>query len=185
MRKASELEARMWARLADLDRQESMSTKPPRVMASALVLPLMMVASGLPLNAPAREVETKEVERRGVDAVLRAERSLGRNPIEQNFWNPGFDILSEVAGGDPIRIEVKARIAGSSHFLITPNEVLYGRNAAPRYRLALVRINPRGSEHDQVCYVGDPFAGVELGDFDVSGIRGSWAKTWAKGQEPF
>jgi hypothetical protein len=58
MRKASELEARMWVRLADLDRQESMSTKPPRVMASALVLPLMMVASGLPLNAPAREVET-------------------------------------------------------------------------------------------------------------------------------
>jgi hypothetical protein len=80
---------------------------------------------------------------------------------------------------------VKARIAGSSHFLITPNEVLYGRNAAPRYRLAWVRINPRGSEHDQVCYVGGPFAGVELGDFDVSGIRGSWAKTWAKGQKPF
>jgi hypothetical protein len=46
MRKASELEARMWARLADLDRQESMSTKPPRVMASALVLPLMMLRQG-------------------------------------------------------------------------------------------------------------------------------------------
>lgn len=185
MRKSNDLEARMWARLAELDRQESMSTKPPRVVAAALVLPLSMVSSGLPPDAPAREVETEEVERRGVDAVLAAERRLGRNPIEQDFWNPGFDILSEVAGGDPIRIEVKARIAGSSHFLITPNEVLYGRNAAPRYRLALVRVDPRGPEHDEVRYVADPFAGVDLGDFDVSGIRGNWAKTWARGQEPF
>ena len=39
-------------------------------------------------------IETKEVERRGVELVLAAERALGRAPVEQAFNNPGFDILS-------------------------------------------------------------------------------------------
>jgi Domain of unknown function (DUF3883) len=127
----------------------------------------------------------KEVERRGVEAVLAAERALGRNPVEQPFWNPGFDILSEVPGGDPIRIEVKARLEGERDFFITPNEVLHGRNSAPRYRLALVTVDPRGPEHDTIRYVADPFGGVDLGGFDVTGIKGDWAKTWARGKEPF
>ena len=39
--------------------------------------------------------------------------------------------------GHPIRIEVKARIAGAEDFFVTHNEVLTA-NSAPRYRLALV-----------------------------------------------
>jgi len=183
--KAADLEVRLAERMVLLDRQTAMSTRPPRVVVRALVLPLSMVGGGLPPDAPAHQVETTEVERRGVDAVLAAERAIGRNPVEQDFWNPGFDILSEVPGGEPIRIEVKARIAGSAHFLITPNEVLYGRNAAPRYRLALVRVDERGPEYDQVRYLADPFAGMDLGDFDTTGIRGDWAKTWARGKDPF
>jgi Helicase conserved C-terminal domain/Domain of unknown function (DUF3883) len=184
-RKYTDLETRLARRLDLLHRQQRLSTKPPRVVVAALVVPLRMVGTAFGADAPARAVETKEVERRGVDAVLAAEHALGRNPVEQPFWNPGFDILSEVPGADPIRIEVKARIEGERDFFITPNEVLHGRNSAPRYRLALVTVDPRGPEHDKIRYVADPFGGVDLGGFDVTGIRGDWARTWARGREPF
>jgi hypothetical protein len=117
--------------------------------------------------------------------VLATERSLGREPVEQPFNNPGFDILSAPTEGDPIRIEVKARLDGATDFFVTHNEVVLGRNATPRYRLALVRVDPRGPEHDQVRYLDDPFRGVEIGDFAATGMRADWAKSWAKARSPF
>src|SRR5262249_47367276 len=151
--------------LALLDRQLEMQARPPRIVTAALVLPLAAVAAELPADAPMHAVETKDIERRGVERVLAAERALGRIPVEQAFNNPGFDVLSQRDGEDPIRIEVKARIAGAEDFFVTHNEVLTGRNSAPRYRLALVRVDPRGSEHDEVRYLADPFAGFDAGDF--------------------
>jgi len=44
---------------------------------------------------------------------------------------------------------------------------------------------PDGAEHDQVCYLADPFARTELGDFDATGVVGSWPKEWARGVPPF
>lgn len=80
---------------------------------------------------------------------------------------------------------MKARIEGATDFFLSHNEVILGKNAAPRYRLALVRVDPRGPEHDQVRYLEDPFATTELGGFDATGVRGDWGKSWAKGCEPF
>ncbi|GAA5121279.1 helicase-related protein [Haloechinothrix salitolerans] len=184
-RKAADLEARLERRLQELDRQAQMSTKPPRVMTSALVLPLNIVEEQIPAEAPIHAVETKEVERRGVDLVLACERQLGRMPQEQAFNNPGFDVLSETADGDRIRIEVKARLAGAKDFFVTHNEVIIGKNSVPRYRLALVQVDPHGAEHDEVRYLEDPFRTVELGDFNVTGVRSDWNKNWAKGRSPF
>jgi hypothetical protein len=62
---------------------------------------------------------------------------------------------------------------------------MIGKNAAPRYRLALVKVDPRGAQYDGVRYLDDPFASIALGDFEATGIRGDWAKMWAKGREPF
>lgn len=184
-RKAADLDIRLSRRLARLDQQVHMSTRPPRVVTTALVLPLAEVEAQLPRDAPVHAVETKAVERRGVELVLACERALGRTPTEQAFTNPGYDILSATCTGDTLRIEVKARLAGAEHFFVTHNEVLTGKNAVPHYRLALVHVDPRGPEHDQVRYLHDPFTTTDLGDFDAVGIRGDWAKTWAKGKEPF
>jgi hypothetical protein len=136
-------------------------------------------------SAPIHAKETKTVERRGVDLVMRAERSLGRVPEEQAFNNKGFDVLSVAPDGTRYRIEVKARIDGAEDFFVTHNEVMLGKNAAPNYRLALVGVDPRGAEHDEVRYLADPFATTDLGGFDSTGIRGDWAKEWAKGTAPF
>ncbi|TDL33760.1 helicase-related protein [Arthrobacter nitrophenolicus] len=184
-RKAVELDLRLRQRLELLDQQALMSTKPPHLLTAALVLPVAMLEDNLPFNAPIHAKETKEVERRGVDLVMAQERMLGRKPVEQAFNNPGFDILSSAANGDTYRIEVKARIDGADDFFITHNEVITGKNAAPRYRLALVRVDQRGTQYDEVRYLDNPFATTDLGDFDATGIRGDWAKMWAKGTEPF
>ncbi|MER5838452.1 DUF3883 domain-containing protein, partial [Streptomyces sp. NPDC002130] len=135
--------------------------------------------------APIHAKETKEVERRGVDLVLACEQRVGRQPVEQAFNNKGFDILSTAPNGDTYRIEVKARIDGAKDFFVTHNEVMTGKNAVPRYRLALVRVDPRGAQFDEVRYLDDPFASTDLGDFDATGIRGSWDKMWTKGRGPF
>ena len=148
MYKAADLDGRRTARLMLLDRQRQMQAKPPRVVTAALVLSLAAVETQIPADAPIHAVETKEVERRGVDLVLATERALGRTPVEQAFNHPGFDILSQRDDEDPLRIEVKARLAGAEDFFVTHNEVLTALNSAPRYRLALVRVDPRGAEHD-------------------------------------
>jgi hypothetical protein len=184
-RKAVELDARLQRRLAQLDKQALMSTKPPRIVTAALVLPVALVDGDLPASAPIHAKETKEVERRGVELVMATERALGRAPVEQSFTNKGFDILSCDASGDTYRIEVKARLAGATDFFVTHNEVILGKNAAPRYRLALVKVDPQGPKHDETRYVADPFASTDLGDFDATGVRGDWNKTWNKGIEPF
>lgn len=184
-RKAVELDARLRNRLELLDKQALMSTKPPRIVTTALVLPISMVDADLPAAAPIHATETKEVERRGVDLVLAAERALGRNPVEQPFNNKGFDILSTDTCGDTYRIEVKARLDGAPDFFVTHNEIMVGKNAAPRYRLALVRVDPRGPEHDEVRYLADPFNSTDLGDFAATGIRGDWNTMWNKGTGPF
>jgi len=185
MYEAADLEGRRSARLALLDRQLQMQAKPPSVVTAALVLPLSAVASQISEEAPMHAVETKDIERRGVDLVLATERALGRAPVEQAFNNPGFDVLSARDGEDPIRIEVKGRLAGAEDFFVTHNEVLTALNSAPRYRLALVRVDPRGPEHDEARYLENPFARFDVGDFDATGHRGKWEATWARAREPF
>jgi superfamily II DNA or RNA helicase len=183
-RKAGDLEARLTRRLTELAKQAHMTTKPPRVVAAALMLPLAAVDNDLPPDAPMHAVATKDVERRGVEAVLQSEKALGRVPEEQAFNNPGYDILSTDTDGNTIRIEVKARIQGAPDFFITHNEVLIGKNAAPHYRLVLVSVSPNGPEHDDVRYLLDPFAATDLGGLEATGLRVDWNKTWAKGTAP-
>jgi len=183
--KAAELDLRREKRLELLDRQLQMQPRPPRIATAAVVLPLSAVDSELAPNAPIRALETEQVERRAVDLVLATERRLGRQPVEQARNNPGFDILSARKADDPIRIEVKGRIAGATDFFVTHNEVITGLNAAPRYRLALVEVSPDGAAHDRVCYVENPFAGFDVGDFNANGHYGDWGKTWTRGKEPF
>lgn len=181
-------------RLAELERTRKRvdqrltyeSAKPPRVMTAALVLPLAMVETEIPADAPIHAKETRAVERRGIEQVVAAERALGREPQEQPFNNPGYDILSVPAGGGPsICIEVKARAEVAEDFYVTHNEVVTGKNAVPHYRLALVTVSTGGPEYDEVRYVADPFAGVDFGDLAATGIRASWTTTWAAGTAPF
>jgi superfamily II DNA or RNA helicase len=181
---ASQLEVRLERRLERLAAEAHLSVRPPRVVGAALVLP----AGLLPANtegAPASTaVDTTVTERRAVDAVLAAERRLGRVPVEMAHNNPGYDVRSLGPDGYDVFIEVKGRVTGAEDYFVTYNEVLTGKNAAPRYRLALVSVSDDGPAHDEVRYLDDPFATTELGGFPATGIRGDWRAAWAQGSPP-
>ena len=195
-RKSSALEARMAARIVLLEKELSMRTPPPRVTASAIVIPAAwldevaaetgpeVLESDLP-TVTTFAVETKAVERRGVDAVLALERRLGRVPTEMPFNNPGYDIRSEFPDGTGLLIEVKARIAGGEDFHITHTEVMTAKNATPNYRLALVRVDPRGPEHDEIRYLADPVGAYDSGSLFTAYLTLRWDKTWEAGRLPF
>ena len=184
-RLAGDLVARREFRLSVIERQLTMSPTTPQIRAIALVIPADSQGADKP-QAPSA-LDRALVERRGVDAVLAAERALKREPHEQAHNNPGFDILSTQANGPSIRIEVKARIEGSDTFTITRTEVLTALNANPDHRLALVLVSATAPEFDQVCYVSGAFDGVEpawLTDFDVVSQNLSWKDWWARGSQP-
>lgn len=185
-RRAGDLTARLAVRLALIEKQLRMDPLPPRIVSTALIFPSMASASPGPISAdPAAR---KAVERRGIEAALAAELSLGRVPTEQASNNPGFDILSKRPGSANVRIEVKARIAGSDTFTITRTEVLLALNAAPNHRLVMVLVHPDGAHLDEVRYLGSLFAGAEpawLNDFGVVSQTMSWDHYWSRGIAPF
>jgi len=185
-RRARDLEGRLDKRLQELAADEALHPLPPVVAGGALVVPqglLDRLAGRRDAPVATYAKDTAEVDARAVATVLAAERAIGRHPEEMPHNNPGFDIRSRTDDGHWVFLEVKGRIAGAEDFIVTRNEVLYGKNA-DRYRLALVRVSPDGPEHDEIRYLVDPFAGFEFGDFAADGVRGDWAKEWAKGGPP-
>lgn len=180
--RARELEARLADRIARLDAESRLEARPPRIAGAALILPAGLVGS--PERSPAPTRDTQAVERRAVEAVLAAERMLGRKPEEMPHNNKGFDIRSATVDGATVFLEVKGRIAGAEDFFVTYNEVLFGKNAAADHRLALVEVSPDGPAHDRVRYVVDAFANVTLGAFSATGVRADWAREWARGGDP-
>lgn len=144
---------------------------------------LLTSASG---GAAARARETSQVERRAVDAVLGAERELGRTPEELAHNNPGFDIRSASPDGHLLFVEVKARIAGAETVAITRNEILTSLNT-DRWVLALVEVSdgPDGRPADEVRYLHHPFRG-QLHDLDFKETSRTfpWRQLWDAAKAP-
>jgi hypothetical protein len=188
-RRARDLERRLEQRLADLDADEDLIARPPAIAAGALVVPQGLLNKLLGVDGPdvAQKLfasDTAATERRAVDAVVAAERRLGRLPREMPHNNPGYDIESRCDDGHLIFIEVKGRVAGAEVFWVTKTEALHAKNAAERSRLALVSVRPDGPEQDQIRYIVDPFRDVDFGDFAATGVVGDWDEMWARGGEP-
>jgi superfamily II DNA or RNA helicase len=184
--RAEDLERRLAARMTELERAAHVHALAPVVAAVALAVPegLLERLRGVPEREIARFArETAEVDRRAVDAVLAAERALGRVPEEMSHSNPGFDVRSLTPDGHYVFIEVKGRILGAEEFFVTRTEVLFGKNAE-RHRLALVAVHPDGPERDEVRYLVSPFTGVEFADMQVSAVVSPWRGYWEAGGPP-
>lgn len=191
MKQVHALSTRLQEREDQLALQRHLSPSPPRIVARALVLPqgLVDLLTGADWDDVDQHAkDTAEVDRRAVDAVLAAERALGRVPVEMPHNNPGFDVASRWPNSaqPSVIIEVKGRISGAEDFVITHREVLTAKNTGADHRLALVEVSPEGAEHDRVCYLVDhfcDFAGADR-DFGVTKIVLDWKKTWARGGGP-
>jgi superfamily II DNA or RNA helicase len=184
--RARDLERRLEKRLADLDRDEELIARPPAISAAALVVPqgLLTQLLGDSGRGVLPSGDTTATERRAVDAVLAAERRLGRVAREMPHNNPGYDIESRRPDGHLVFIEVKGRVAGAEEFWVTRTEALQGKNSATGFRLAMVSVHPDGPDSDAVRYIVDPFRDVDFGDFAATGMIGNWLKEWERGVDP-
>ena len=186
-RRARDLERRLERREIELDADARLTALAPLVAGGALVVPqglLDRLAGRRTEPAAIYARETARVERRAVDAVLAAERALGRDPEEMAHNHPGYDIRSTASDGRVIRIEVKGRVAGADDFIITRNEVLTAKNLRDDYRLALVSISSEAAGGDQLRYLIRPFDSTNTDDFRVTRFTLNWKPTWAQGGTP-
>lgn len=167
-RRAEDLQARLDARLAEIDRQLQLSTGMPSVQAGAFVVPRGLmnklkrehgidVPDGNTLSA----ADTATIDRLAVEAVIAAERKLGREPIEMPHNNPGFDIESFLLDEDGQRtgeilfIEVKGKTVGKDTVTISSNQINYSLNKPEHFLLAIVPIENGLAAEPR--YVRQPF----------------------------
>jgi hypothetical protein len=185
-RRADELQARLKGRMDELAREAQLSPLPPVVVGGALVIPRGLIERirGERRDDPAAHArETERVERLAVDAVLAAERSLGREPLEMPPNNKGYDIQSRTNGlGELLFIEVKGRVAGADEFTITKSEILTSLNKPNHFILALVEV--RDDSSTDVRYVRKPFTGSEEMYFDMTSANYKWAQLFGRGTTP-
>lgn len=177
--KSVRLEKRLEKRMQELNDAEHLEALPPKICGVALVIPSGLVD----FQAATFARDTKTVERRAVEAVLQAEKALGRNPEEMPHNNAGFDIRSTEADGTTIYVEVKGRLAGAETFTITASEVSFAKTQKERHRLALVEVSPNGPEYDSLRYVQQAFEHMEP-SVSTQSYNEKWRDYWRRGGPP-
>jgi superfamily II DNA or RNA helicase len=183
--RADELQARLKRRLEELDAERQLSPLPPVVSGGALVIPAGLLAAHL--GATAIEVkdhalERSVTERAAVDAVMAAERRVGRHPHEMPPNNKGYDIESKDDDGTLWFIEVKGRIAGAETFSITRSEVGVGRNRPDTHILALAEVTDAVAS--DVRYVRRAFEDVGDLPFNTISVNLQWKPYFERGEVP-
>lgn len=158
-----ELQARLNARTAELNRMRQVVSATPLVAGGALVIP-----QGL-LNQRRGEGEfsadaasRSHIERVAMQAVMQAEEALGNRVADVSADKCGWDVTSIPPKDDEGRIptarhiEVKGRAKGQATITVTRNEVLYGLNQADKFILAVVLVD--GDAVDGPHYIREPFS---------------------------
>ena len=184
--RANDLEGRLAARLDELAKELQLSALPPVLVGGALVVPAAMLTrlTGEPTRPGGFSLDPTVVERRAVEAVLAAERHLGRVPTEMPRNNPGFDVRSECGDTSVFFLEVKGRVAGAEQFFVTRNEILHSLNVPDAWILALVEVSPDGPDVDRVRYLRHPFGQDVHLPFATTGAVLSWSEYWERAEAP-
>jgi hypothetical protein len=180
-RRADELQVRLRKRMEELQQELRVSALPPVVVGGALVVPAgalpSRVASPDGADAAARRAE---VERLAMEAVLVAERRLGRIPTDVSARKLGYDVESEVPGeGRLLFIEVKGRADGADTITVTKNEILTALNMPDDFILAIVEVD--GTAHEP-RYLHKPFRTEP--DFGASAVIYRLDELLARAEEP-
>lgn len=157
--RADELEGRLQRRLALLEQERHLSPSPPLVVGGALVVPSRMVAAALGCPPPtnATTVDRDRIDRLAIEAVVAAEKALGRLPKVMDHSNPGYDIES-ADPRDPGRlrfIEVKGKAVGRETVTVSATQVRCCLNQPDNWILAIVPVD--GDRALSPRYVWRPF----------------------------
>jgi hypothetical protein len=156
--RADDLEGRLQRRLARLEQERHISPVPPLVMGGALVIPASFVREESAESQTPSTDNRDEIDRLAIQAVLAAERALGRIPKEMDHSNPGFDIESSDPS-EPGRlrcIEVKGKSLGRDTVTVSATQIRTCLNKGEDWILAIVQVD--GSQARPPRYVRRPFS---------------------------
>ena len=149
-RRAEDLAERLKRRMALLEQEKVISSRPPRVRGGMLVVPRGLIEARAREQAGAVSTSTgfsddpvarRMIELAAMDAVMRAERALGNTATDVSARKVGYDIVSF----DPVTralrfIEVKGRAAGADTVMITRQEIITSLHEPEKFILALVEV---------------------------------------------
>lgn len=163
---ADDLEVRLQKRMGQLERERQISPVPPVAIGGAIIIPqgLLSRLKGVAPTESRPDAENRErIDRLAVQAVLAAERELGREPRELDHCNPGYDIESRDPR-EPGRlrfIEVKGKAAGKTTVTVSATQIRTALNKPDDWILAVVSVD--GDTAGEPRYVRCPF--TTLPDF--------------------
>jgi hypothetical protein len=182
--RADELQRRLAKRLEELEQERQLSALPPNVIGGALIIPAGLLRKLKGEAQPARPestVNTAEVERLAMDAVMQAEHHLGFVPRDVSADCVGWDIESRSPVSGSLRfIEVKGRAENSRTLTITKNEIIQALHNPESFILAIVIVDGGGARLPR--YIRNPF-GREP-DFGVTSVNYVLAELLDRSEEP-
>ena len=150
--RAELLLTRLGKRMASLEAQKNISARAPLLKGGALIIPIGMINTSKDKNIDLKKnaEEKKKVELLAMNAVMEAEKSIGRNPMDVSDQRGiGYDIESADSEGNLFFIEVKGRIEEAETVTLTFNELKRGLNSPDKFRLAIVKISEGKAKEPQ------------------------------------
>lgn len=186
--RAEDLEARLKKRMEELEQERNLSPLPPVAIGGALVIPIGLIDRLRSGTQPEKRIgpglfaqDRERSERLAIEAVLAAERELGRHPKDRSPERLPFDIESTSGEGQRLLfIESKGRVEGAATVTVSRNEILTGLNKGEDYILALVLIK-KGVAQIPV-YVRHPY--TKEPDFAATSVNYDLEELLRKGGPP-
>ncbi|MGA7577731.1 MAG: helicase-related protein [Desulfobaccales bacterium] len=182
--RANELESRLKKRMEELEQDRRLAPLPPVVVGGALVIPIRLLQrlrGEIDITPGQFAKETERVERLAMEAVLAAERNLGREPHDVSDQNLGYDVESRVSGGGRLLfIEVKGRVAGATTVTITKNEILTALNKPEEFILAIAEVEEDIAK--PLVYIRRPFQ--KEPDFGATSVNYTLKELLRRGEPP-
>ena len=182
--RAEDLENRLKKRMEELEQDLHILPMEPVVIGGALVVPQSLLdASESETSEPSEisQVDRERIDKLAVDAVMAAERKLGREPTEKAHQNPGYDIESKDPNTNQLLfIEVKGKAVGSTSVTVSKTQILTAFNKPDNFILAIVEID--GETVKGIRYIRKPFQ--KEPDFEVTSVNYSLDKLLERATSP-
>ncbi len=157
--RADRIADRLKSRLAEIQDERHIVPGAPQIRGGALVIPRGLLEklqgrAALSEDDGVDAAARQRVEQIAMNAVMEAERALGRTPEDVSQTKGlGHDIESKTADGSRFYIEVKGRALGADQVTLTYNEIRCANNVPEKFRLAIVLVD--GDRVQSPVYVRD------------------------------
>lgn len=175
-RRAEELESRMQARLAEIEKERRISPMPPVISGGALIIPKGLLHRLMGTSEPSLfgQGDRQSIEYAAMNAVMQIETQFGYRPKDVSAAKCGYDVESFIPEDMRRRleayrlrfIEVKGRAKGATTVTVSKNEILTALNKPDEFILAIVEVD---GQNTHTIYLKHPFKNAP--DFTATSVN--------------